>query len=71
MTKKYGRAIQASRNGKTAICIFVKPDMKRKIISALATRGYGINFQEGITCLLEELIEKNDHNKSPIDNKRA
>ncbi|KZR85595.1 hypothetical protein MITS9509_03551 [Synechococcus sp. MIT S9509] len=69
MTKRYGKKIQASRSGKAAICIFVKPEMKSKIISALATRGYGINFQEGITRLLEELIEKTSGIKSAIKNK--
>ena len=57
MSKHYGKPIQASRRGKSAICIFVNPEMKKKIISALASRGYGINFQEGITHLLEELVE--------------
>lgn len=56
MTEHYGKPSQASRRGKSAICIFVKPEMKKKIICALAARGYGINFQEGITHLLEELI---------------
>ena len=58
MSQHYGKPAQASRRGKSAICIFVKPEMKKKIICALASRGYGVNFQEGITNLLEELIEE-------------
>ena len=64
MTKSYGKAQQASRYGKSAICIFVKPEAKQSIIAALAEGGYGISFQEGITNLINELLCK--HNKSPI-----
>ena len=64
MTKKYGKAQQASRHGKSAICIFVKPETKQRIIAALAEGGYGISFQEGITNLLNKLLE--EHQKPPI-----
>ena len=49
---------KGSRYGKSAICFFVKPEKKRKIIAALATSGYGSSFQEGITNLLDSLIDK-------------
>ena len=65
MTKKYGKTQQASRYGKSAICIFVKPESKQNIIAALAAGGYGISFQEGITNLINELLSK--HHKSPIN----
>ena len=64
MTKSYGKAKQASRFGKSAICIFVKPEAKQSIIAALAEGGYGISFQEGITNLLNELLL--EHHKTPI-----
>ncbi|WP_136989206.1 hypothetical protein [Synechococcus sp. UW140] len=64
MTKNYGKSKQASRNGKSAICIFVKPEAKQSIIAALAEGGYGISFQEGITNLINELLSR--HHKSPI-----
>jgi hypothetical protein len=64
MAKSYGKATQASRQGKSAICIFVKPEAKQSIIAALAEGGYGISFQEGITNLLNELLL--EHHKTPI-----
>ena len=64
MTKRYGTTQQASRHGKSAICIFVKPEAKQSIIAALAEGGYGISFQEGITNLLNQLLVK--HQKPPI-----
>ena len=64
MTKSYGKAKQASRHGRSAICIFVKPDAKQRIIAALAEGGYGINFQEGIVNLLNRLLT--EHHKEPI-----
>ena len=64
MTKRYGKAKQASRCGKSAICIFVKPDAKQRIIAALAEGGYGISFQEGIVNLLNRLLV--EHHKEPI-----
>ena len=64
MTKRYGKTQQASRYGKSAICIFVKPEAKQSIIAALAEGGYGISFQEGITNLLNKLLV--EHNKNPI-----
>ena len=64
MTKHYGKTKQASRCGKSAICIFVKPEAKQRIIAALAEGGYGISFQEGITNLLNELLL--EHHKAPI-----
>ena len=64
MTKSYGKPRQASRYGKSAICIFVKPEAKQNIIAALAEGGYGISFQEGITNLLNELLVA--HQKTPI-----
>tara|TARA_Y100000589_G_scaffold296192_1_gene303189 strand:- start:939 stop:1136 length:198 start_codon:yes stop_codon:yes gene_type:complete len=64
MAKSYGKVTQASRQGKSAICIFVKPEAKQSIIAALAEGGYGISFQEGITNLLNQLLIK--HQKPPI-----
>ena len=64
MTKSYGKAKQASRRGKSAICIFVKPDAKQRIIAALAEGGYVISFQEGIVNLLNRLLA--EHHKEPI-----
>ena len=64
MAKHYGKQKQASRFGKSAICIFVKPEAKQSIIAALAEGGYGISFQEGITNLLNELLKT--HHKPPI-----
>ena len=64
MSKSYGRPRQASRHGKSAICIFVRPEAKQSIIAALAEGGYGISFQEGITNLLNELLMT--HHKPPI-----
>ena len=64
MTKSYGKPRQASRFGKSAICIFVKSEAKQDIIAALAEGGYGINFQEGIVNLLNELLIS--HHKKPI-----
>ena len=64
MTKRYEKNRQASRHGKSAICIFVKPEAKQSIIAALAEGGYGISFQEGITNLLNQLLIK--HQKPPI-----
>ena len=64
MTMRYGKTQQASRYGKSAICIFVKPEAKQSIIAALAEGGYGISFQEGITNLLNELLI--EHHKAPI-----
>tara|TARA_B100000674_G_scaffold258041_1_gene212835 strand:+ start:458 stop:655 length:198 start_codon:yes stop_codon:yes gene_type:complete len=64
MTKSYRTTKQASRCGKSAICIFVKPDAKQRIIAALAEGGYGISFQEGIVNLLNRLLT--EHHKEPI-----
>ena len=63
-TMGYGKTQQASRHGKSAICIFVKPEAKQSIIAALAEGGYGISFQEGITSFLNQLLIK--HQKPPI-----
>ena len=57
MTQEYHRKQQASRVGKCSISFFVKPEKKPKIMAALASHGYGYNFQEGLTNLLDELIE--------------
>ena len=56
----YQRKKQPSRVGKSSICIFVAPEKKAKIIAALASHGYGYNFQEGITNYLDALIEYSD-----------
>jgi hypothetical protein len=56
MTARSPHPKQASRYGKSAICIFVKPDAKQRIIAALATAGYGMSFQEGIVNLLNQLL---------------
>ncbi len=58
MNERYSRPKQSSRVGKTSICIFVKPEKKCQIIGALAAQGYGTTFQEGITNLLDTLIDK-------------
>ena len=63
MTKNY-RKKQASRCGKSAICIFVKPDAQQCIMAALAKVGYGISFQEGIANLLNRLLS--ERHKEPI-----
>lgn len=58
MNEKYNKPRQSSRVGKASICIFVKPEKKCRIIGALASQGYGTTFQEGITNLLDALIDK-------------
>ena len=66
MRNKYNKPKQSSRIGKSAICIFVRPEKKSKIISALAASGYGTTFQEGITNLLDGLIESKER-KEAVD----
>ena len=48
MTKSYGKAKQASRFGKSAICIFVKPEAKQSIIAALAEGVMASAFRKGL-----------------------
>jgi len=59
----YNSPKQSSRYGKSAICIFVQPEKKQKIICALAASGFGTTFQEGITNLLDELIKNQESRK--------
>jgi len=49
---------QYSRRGKAAITFFVNADAKPKIRAALADGGYGCSYQEGITNLLQDLLEQ-------------
>jgi len=65
MKPRGNKSNQGSRYGKSAITIFVKPEQKRKIISALAANGYGTTFQEGITKLLESLISVTEIKSNP------
>jgi len=62
----YQRQKQASRVGKSSICIFVTPEKKAQIIAALASHGYGYNFQEGITNYLDALIESSKRRDSSL-----
>ena len=49
---------QYSRRGKSAITFFVSAEAKPKIRAALADAGYGCSYQEGITNMLQDLLEQ-------------
>ena len=49
---------QVSRRGKSAITFFVSEAAKPKIRAALADAGYGCSYQEGITNMLQDLLEQ-------------
>jgi len=49
---------QVSRRGKSAITFFVNAEAKPKIRAALADAGYGCSYQEGITNMLQDLLEQ-------------
>ena len=49
---------QYSRRGKSAITFFVSAQAKPKIRAALADAGYGCSYQEGITNMLQDLLEQ-------------
>ena len=49
---------QVSRRGKSAITFFVSAEAKLKIRAALADAGYGCSYQEGITNMLQALLEQ-------------
>ena len=59
MNKKYYSAKQASRHGKSAITIYVKPGCKDAIRHCLMKNGYGWSYQEGIANLLQRLLKEN------------
>ena len=48
---------QASREGKSAITIFVPESAKCRIRAALADAGHGLSFQAGLTSLINQLLE--------------
>jgi len=54
---------QYSRRGKSAITFFVSAQAKPKIRAALADAGYGCSYQEGITNMLQDLLE--DQGRDP------
>ena len=58
MARDYKNSTQASRHGKSAITIYVKPELKNSIRASLIKDGYGWSLQEGITNLLKELVNK-------------
>ena len=49
---------QYSRRGKSAINFFVSAEAKPKIRAALADAGFGCSYQEGITNMLQDLLEQ-------------
>jgi hypothetical protein len=51
-------ASQASREGKKAVTIFVKPEAKAQIKAGLIDGGYGPSFQEGLVALINEMLAK-------------
>ena len=48
---------QASREGKSAITIFVPKSAKNRIRAALADAGHGLSFQAGLVSLINHLLE--------------
>jgi len=59
MSRKYQTSIQASRYGKSAITIYVKPECKEAIRHCLMKNGYGWSYQEGIVSLLQKFLREN------------
>ena len=57
-TQVIGGSQQYSRRGKSAITFFVSAEAKPKIRAALADAGYGCSYQEGITNMLQDLLEQ-------------
>ena len=57
-TKTTSTIQQYSRRGKSAITFFVSAEAKPKIRAALADSGYGCSYQEGITNMLQDLLEQ-------------
>jgi hypothetical protein len=53
-------ASQASREGKKAVTIFVRPEAKAQIKAGLIDGGYGQSFQEGLVALINEMLAKQD-----------
>ena len=66
MPTKYNKQIQASRNGKSAITIYVKPESKEAIRASLIKARYGWSFQEGVTKLLQKLLHENGFNQTDV-----
>jgi len=66
MNNKYQKSIQASRYGKSAITIYVKPGCKEAIRQCLIKNGYGWSFQEGITNLLQSLLKENGFHETDV-----
>ena len=66
MDKKYKKSIQASRHGKSAITIYVRPECKEAIRHCLMKNGYGWSFQEGIANLLQTLLKENGFNETNV-----
>ena len=59
------KAKQASREGKSAITIFVPQSAKNRIRAALADAGHGLSFQAGLVSLINHLLEA--QGRDPID----
>lgn len=57
-TKTTSTSQQYSRRGKSAITFFVSAEAKPKIRAALVDAGYGCSYQEGITNMLQDLLEQ-------------
>ena len=57
-TKTTSTIQQYSRRGKSAITFFLSAEAKPKIRAALADAGYGCSYQEGITNMLQDLLEQ-------------
>jgi len=62
MNTRYQKTIQASRHGKSAITIYVKPECKEAIRHCLMKNGYGWSYQEGIVNLLQNFLQENGFN---------
>ena len=61
MNHKYDSVQQASRYGKKAITIYVRPESKEAIRMCLIKNNYGWSLQEGIASLLQELLDNNGY----------
>ena len=57
LNKKFSNE-QYLRRGKSAITFFVNVAAKPKIRAVLADAGYGCSYQEGITNMLKDLLER-------------
>ena len=61
-TKRTSSSQQYSRRDKSAITFFVSAEAKPKIRAALADAGFGCSYQEGITNMLQDLLEQQGRN---------